>query len=62
MKTQTEYAIYKRIVKEEPEYWDGPYKSLRAATEQFDKHYAVEGKRQDFIIAKVTYEFLPRKR
>jgi hypothetical protein len=47
-----EYAIYK--LSRPLEYWDGPYKTLKAALLEFKKNYANAPKQsQDFAIFQI---------
>jgi hypothetical protein len=47
-----EYAIFKMY--RTPEYWDGPYKTLKAALADFKKSYAnAPEQSQDFAIFKI---------
>jgi hypothetical protein len=53
MKKIIEYIIYKDF-KDAPEYWDGPFKSLReAAIVFYDKYHNDIGK-QSFVIARAN--------
>lgn len=49
----TTYAIYK-MYRPDPEYWDGPYKTLKAALADFKKSYTNPATEpQDFAIFKI---------
>jgi hypothetical protein len=63
MKSRVEYVIFKLY--RTPEYWDGPYKVLARAKDEFEKHYANPPRKpQDFGIFKITTTRIqwPRKR
>jgi hypothetical protein len=52
-------SIEYHIVKDcpgHPDFWEGPYPSLRKAKKDWDKAYKNEVGSQDFIIARVTSE------
>jgi len=48
----TEYAIYKMF--RDPEYWDGPFKTLKKARVAYRKKYVNDAGPQDFQIYKIV--------
>jgi len=62
MKPEIEYAIFKMY--RDPEYWDGPYKTMKKAVADYQKKYANREEPQDFRIFKLTRTRMqwPRKR
>lgn len=49
---KTEYAIYKMY--RDPEYWDGPFKTLAKALAVYRKKYPNQAGPQDFQIYKIV--------
>jgi len=61
-----EYAIYK-LYRNSPEYWDGPYKTLKAALVEFKKNYTNPATEPQYfaifkiVITRVKTKWVTRK-
>lgn len=63
MGAKSYFNIYKTMGVYVREYWDGPFRTLREAEEEFFKsYYDKDEKKQSFFIVKITEEFIPTAR
>lgn len=62
-KKLVEYAVFKKV--KDPahpgvthDYWDGPFLTKREAMAEWRARYSNKGRPQDFVVGRVTTEFL----